>query len=177
MRRPSQSGGIIGILMGLFALGAIGLACLFFFGLFIAQNIHVEHVRTRDGETVRVETPVGSMKVRAHERLDPKMAGVPVYPGAIREDHEHNAASFEFDADDMHKEFTVLSAEYSTNDSVERVRDFYRQELPHWIVSKSRRARFQMEHTEHGYKRFVSISDRHGRTHIALASVGEPAAN
>jgi hypothetical protein len=177
MRRPSQSGGIIGVLMGLVALAAIGFACLVLFGLYVAHNVRVEHTRNGSSETVLLDTPVGSMKVRPHQRLDPKSVGIPVYPGAVREDRETNAASFEFDFDSRHKEFTVMGAEYSTSDSLDRVRAFYHQELPHWIISKSRHNRLQMEYSENGYKRFVVLTERHGRTRIGLASMGEPASN
>ncbi len=177
MRRRSQSGGIIGIFMGLLALAAAGFFCLVMFGLYVAHNVRVEHTRNGSDETVLLDTPVGSMKVRPHQRLDPKAVGIPVYPGAVREDRDTNAASFEFDFDSRHKEFSVLGAEYSTSDSLDRVRNFYHRELPHWMISKARHGRFQMEYTEDGYKRFVVLSERHGRTRIALASVGEPASN
>ena len=47
MQRRSQSGGIIGILMGLMALAAMGFACLVLFGLYVAHNIRVEHTAKR----------------------------------------------------------------------------------------------------------------------------------
>ena len=34
-----------------------------------------------------------------------------------------------------------------------------------------------MEYTEDGYKRIIVINEKNGQTHIALASVGEPASN
>jgi len=176
-RRSPEAGGVIGILVGLLALGFVALIAVFVFGIFVARNIHVERTQSTRGESVRVVTPVGTVQVRAHERLDPKSVGIPVYPGAFREDHDGHAASFEFDSDSTHTGFTVLGAEYSTSDSIDKVRDFYSKELPHWIVSKRRHGRFRMEYTEGGYKRFVVIDEKHGRTHIALASVGEPAAN
>jgi hypothetical protein len=176
-RRAPEAGGIVGLLIGLLALAGVALAAVFLFGVFVARSIHVERRETSAGESVRVETPVGTVQVRPRERLDPQRVGIPVYPGAIREDHDHNAASLEFDSDSTHKEFTVLGAEYSTSDSVERVREFYRKQLPHWMISKSRHGRLRMEYTENGYKRFIVIDEKHGRTHIGLASVGEPASN
>jgi hypothetical protein len=184
MRRRSQAGGILGILMGLLALAAVAVACLVLVGLYVARNVRVEvarnvreNVGNRASETVLLDTPVGSMKIQPHQRLDPKAMGIPVYPGAVREDRDTNGASFEFDFNSSHKEFTVIGAEYSTSDSLDRVRNFYHQELPNWIISQSRRGHFKIEYTEDGYKRFVVLSERHGRTRIGLASVGEPASN
>jgi hypothetical protein len=70
-----------------------------------------------------------------------------------------------------------MAAEYSTDDSVDKVKEFYHRELPHWIFSKSRRGHLQMEYTEDGYKRIIAIHEEDGRTRIGLASVGEPASN
>jgi len=82
---------------------------------------------------------------------------------------------FSFDSD--HHGFSVVAAEYSTPDSIDRVIDFYRGQLPHWIVSRSRRRGFQMHYSENGYRRIVAIEERGGRTRIGLASLGEPASN
>jgi hypothetical protein len=57
------------------------------------------------------------------------------------------------------------------------VTEFYRHQLPHWIVSEKRHGGLQMEYSEDGYKRFVAIRERDGRTRIGLASMGEPASN
>lgn len=178
--RPNSArcgGVLVWILVTFLLLAALAMVGVFLAGMYLSQNIRVEKTRNAQGESVKVETPIGSMRVQEHKRLDPKMIGVPVYPGSVREDRDGGGASFAFDSEDTHKEFTVLAAEYSTEDSVEKVKDFYRGELPHWMVSKSRHGTFQMEYTEGGYKRFVAITEKQGRTRIALASVGEPAAN
>jgi hypothetical protein len=177
-RNHSQAGGVLaGVLMAFLILGALAVLGVFMAGIYLADNIHVQKTRGAHGDIVRVETPIGSMRVRGSERLDPKTIGVPVYPGAIREDEHGGGASFEFDFDSTHKEFSVLAAEYSTADSIDKVKEFYHLQLPHWIVSKSRHANWQMEYTEDGYKRFVAIHEQDGRTRIGLASVGEPASN
>jgi hypothetical protein len=124
-----------------------------------------------------VDTPIGSMRVQQHKKLDPKLIGVPVYPGAMREDEDGHAASIDFSFDSGHKEFTMLAAEYSTDDSLEKVKEYYHRELPHWMISQKRDGPFRMEYTEDGYKRIVVISEKQGKTWIGLASVGEPAAN
>jgi hypothetical protein len=36
---------------------------------------------------------------------------------------------------------------------------------------------FHMELHEGGYKRIIAIDEKHGRTHIGVATVGEPASN
>jgi len=173
----SERGGVLaGILVAVLILAALAVVGVFMAGMYFAENIHVEKGKNAKGETVQVETPLGSMRVQQYQRLDPKVIGVPVYPGAVRTDR-NGAASFDFSFDSAHKEFTVLAAEYSTNDSVDKVRAFYERELPHWIISTKRHGGVQMEFTEDGYKRIVSIREQDGQTRIGLASVGEPAAN
>ena len=177
-RNSSQRGGVLaGLLVAFLILAALAVVGVFLAGMYLADNIHVQKTRGPNGETVQVETPIGSMRVQEHKKLDPKLIGVPVYPGATREDTEGGAASFDFNFDSAHKQFTVLAAEYSTDDPIEKVKEFYHRELPHWIISKPRYGHFQMEYTEDGYKRIVALSEKHGRTHIGLASLVEPASN
>lgn len=173
----SERGGVLaGILVAFLILGALAVVGVFMAGIYLADNIHVEKGKNAKGETVQVETPIGSMRVQQYQKLDPKAIGVPVYPGAVRTD-KNGAASVDFSFDSAHKEFTVLAAEYSTNDSVEKVREFYHRELPHWIISQRLRGGVKMEYTEDGYKRIISIREQDGETRIGLASIGEPAAN
>jgi hypothetical protein len=175
--KQSERGGVLaGILAAFLILAALAVVGVFMAGMYLADNIHVEKTRSAKGETVRVETPIGSMRVQQYQRLDPKVIGVPVYPGAVRHDH-NGAASFDFSFDSGHKEFTFLAAEYSTNDSIDKVREFYHRELPHWIISQRLRGGVKMEYTEDGFKRIVAIHEQDGETRIGLASVGEPAAN
>jgi len=58
--------------------------------------------------------------------------------------------------------------------------DFYRDKLPHWMVSEDRHGDcrgMRLSLKEGGYKKFIAIYEDDGETRIALASVGEPASN
>jgi hypothetical protein len=103
--------------------------------------------------------------------------GVPVYPGAIRERDSRKLASFHLDFGHHHKAFAVAAAGYRTPDSVERVTAYYRDRLPHWMISDKGDGRVELSFTKGGYRRFVAIYEENGETGIALASVGEPASN
>jgi hypothetical protein len=174
-----NAGGALGaLLMGLAVLAAAAVVGVMIAGWYVADNVRVETTATSRGETVRVETPLGSVNVQQRAGLDARHLGVPVYPGAIREDPDSNRlASFEIEFGSTHKEFSVIAAEYSSSDPVERVTEFYRKQLPHWIISKKKHNGLRMEYTEEGYRRIVAIREKQGRTHIGVASVGEPAAN
>ena len=174
-RNYRRGGALAGLMLTVLMLGVLGIATLVITGLYVADHIRVTE-RDARGETT-VETPFGSIHVREHARLDPKHLGVPIYPGAVREEDSHKLASLHFDFGDVHKAFAFSAAEYHTSDSVDRVTDFYRDQLPHWLISQRDDGRMQFSFTRHGYKRFVCIYEDDGETHIALASVGEPASN
>lgn len=178
IKSHSERGGVLaGVLAAFLILAALAVIGIFFAGMYVADNIHVKKSRGANGETVQVDTPIGSMRVQEHKKLDPKLIGVPVYPGALREDSDGGAASFDFSYDEAHRQFSVLAAKYTTDDPVDKVRDFYHRELPHWMFTEKHDGGFQMEYTEQGYKRFVVIKREHGQTCIGLASVGQPASN
>ena len=162
-------------MLTILVLGVLGIATLVTTGLYVADHVRVTE-RDARGETT-VETPFGSVHVRDNARFDPKHMGVPIYPGAIREEDSRKLASFRFDFGDVHKAFAVSAATYRTSDSIDRVTDFYRGELPHWLISQKEDGGLQLSFTRHGYKRFVAICEDDGETRIALASVGEPASN
>jgi len=174
-RNNRRGGALAGIMLVVLMLGVLGIAALVTTGVFVADHVSVTESDAR-GETT-VETPFGSLRVRDRAKLDPKHMGVPIYPGAVREDDSRKLASFHFDFGDVHKAFAFSAAEYRTSDSVDRVTDFYRDQLPHWLISQKDNGRMQFSFTKHGYKRFVCIYEDDGETRIALASVGEPASN
>jgi len=174
-RNGRRGGALAGIILTVLMLGALGIAALVVTGVYVADHVSVTESDAR-GETT-VETPFGTFRVRDRGRLDPKHMGVPIYPGAVREEDSRKLASFHFDFGDVHKAFAFSAAEYRTSDSVDRVTDFYRSQLPHWLISQREDGRMQLSFTKHGYKRFVCIYEDGGETRIALASVGEPASN
>ena len=174
----SQRGGVLaGVLVAFLILAALAVVGVFMAGMYFADNIHVQKTQGAKGDTVQVDTPIGSMRVEEHKKLDPKLIGVPVYPGATREEDYGGAVSFDFSSESHHKGFTVLAAHFSTGDSIDKVKEFYHHELPHWMITSRHNGHVKMEYTEDGYKRIIAIHEENGKTHIGLASVGEPAAN
>ena len=175
MNRISQRGGaILTVVLTVLSVLALVVAALIGTGLYLAHNIQV--TEDRHGDRVNVETPFGSLTVRK-SRVDPKRLGVPLYPGAELRDDRHKMASIELDLGSEHKELLVVAGEYTTADPVEKVRDYYRRELPSWVVVGKHGGGVQIECRDGGYTRFIVIEEKRGLTHIALASVGEPAAN
>lgn len=170
MTRRSRRGGIIGkLLVGLL----IGLTACLLAAFYIAQNVHVTSSTTARGESIRVETPAGSVRARSDD-FSPESVGIPVYPGAVR--IGKGAPAFEFESQDGHG-FSYVVAEYETPDSVADVRNFYRKTSPHWIFSNEEDRATRAEYTAQGYKRVIVLHREKGRTYMVLASTGEAAAN
>jgi hypothetical protein len=182
-------------LLTLVVLGVVGVA-------YLIHNVKVTKVHRASGDEVSLQTPFGDFHVRGND-ADPARLGAPIYPGAKRT-KDHGGAGFKMtvaegdkngaDAD-MHfnggatfewtsadgstdKALVVAGAEYLTPDSPEKVRAWYHDHLPNWVVSTDRHgdnARFELNGG--GYKRLIAIREKSDGTHIGVASFGEPASN
>ncbi len=159
---------VVAVTIALFVAGALT-------GLYVARNIRVEKEQDRSGESVRIETPVGAIRVQTGKH--PTQLGIPVYPGAITASEAGKTASVELDFGQEHKDLSIVAAKYTTEDRAQKVLEYYRKELPHWILSQKRHGAFQLEYTEGGYKRVIAIREHDGTTEIGLASFGAPQAN
>jgi|SRR5277367_4898528 len=152
-----------------------GIAILALSGLYLARHIRVQESGTGDKKTVNIDTPMGAITVHENKGLNPERVGIPIYPGATRED-DHGGADFQIDAGNLHKDVTVTGATYYTDDAVDKVRDFYEQKFPDrrglWKGGD-----FQIEVRDGLQKRFISIKREGDHTRIGLAAVGAPAAN
>lgn len=169
-----QAGGIVAgiaiailVLMGLLIAGAV----------LVVHNIRVEESVSQGRKTVRVETPVGSMRLREQTRLDPKQLGLPVYPGATATSKPGKAVNLEFDFGGSEKHFDVAATEYSTTDPPEKVIEFYRKDLPQWTLRTSHDGSVEIKYSEKGCQRIIAIKDEGGRTRITLVEAGEAQVN
>jgi hypothetical protein len=175
-RFGSQRGGIIAGLL----LSGLLVVCLIIAGsIFIARNIRVQATARNGGDDVTIETPVGHLSVRAHEKAGATETDVPLYPGAWSARKSGGDAVVEWTSNDGHNDrgFSVTASEMVTSDSVDKVVDYYRAQLPNWMVVKENGGAVRLELRDGGYKRFIAIHERHDGTHIGVASVGEPASN
>lgn len=173
--KQSRAGGVLSGLL-------IAVGALILFGLlaanYIAHNVRVEHVSTFRGARTRIETPLGDIGVDARDSLNPEAVGVPVYPGAVREHDNSGGAFVDFDwKGGGHKHLSVVGASFKTADSVQQVRDFYHERLPHWIFAKESGQDCRIEFSKEGYKRIIAINQRDGQTHIGIVSLGESGVN
>jgi len=106
-----------------FCVGALALR-------HIAKGLKVSQTETRFGRALHVDSPLGTIDVHPEGKLDPRLAVIPLYPGAMPE----NAKAAE-SVTELHYGSRILqeiSASYWTSDNVKQVWKFYRQMLPDW---------------------------------------------
>jgi hypothetical protein len=170
-----RKGGIIAV----FVVGlGIAVSALILGAIIIASNVRLQHRDTAEGSRVQVQTPFGDVNIDARDTLKPESAGIPVYPGAFREHGDDGGVVLDFDSKEgRQKQFSVVAAQYSTTDSPDEVRDFYRTHLPNWVFTQKFGHRVKLELAEGGYRRIVAIEERRGRTHIGIVAIGEPGVN
>jgi len=167
-----------GVLAAFLIAGVVILCIAIASALFVARSVQIRSAENGDNKDVSIETPVGHLEVHAHEKAL-WASDVPIYPGAHpREDNGGNATvEWTSNTGKSDKGFSVSGSEMTTPDPVSKVVDFYKTQLPAWIIVKENDGGVRLELKEGGYRRFVGIQGKSDGTHIGVASVGEPASN
>jgi hypothetical protein len=172
----SRRGGVLfGLLMSALVIVCLAIAG----GLFVARNIRVQTAARNGGDYVSIDTPAGSLSIHAHEKPGSANADVPFYPGARNARDSGGDAVIEWNSTSGRNDrgFSLTASEMVTSDPIDKVLDFYRAQLPNWVIVNERGGAVRFELREGGYKRIIAIHERHDGTHIGVASVGEPASN
>lgn len=94
-----------------------------------ATGCKVQQHGSNDNKDVKIETPVGDMKVRVNNAVAVSDIGLPVYPGStvVRKDKEVGAADVDLRFRDFH--IRAKGATYHTADSSEKVKAYYHDGL------------------------------------------------
>ncbi len=87
---------------GAFLVGAVALWIL-------GKRSTISQTETKFGKTLHLETPVGTLDVRPQAKLDPRLAPIPIYPGAMPENIYVGTAALGCPADS--KSRTITNAE------------------------------------------------------------------
>jgi hypothetical protein len=100
------------------------------------RSMHISVSDAMLGKAVHVETPIGVLDLKPHEKLDPELARMLVYPGATPA--QSQPPEYEADVQFLGREFHVLVATYWTLTPADVVWEFYRRELPDWQEKRQR---------------------------------------
>jgi len=176
-RQPT--GRLVAIVVGvIFAIAILTVGGLLVAGYVFASKVRVSTDRDEQGreKTVRVDTPLGRLRVDRDERVDPKHLNIPLYPGARVADRSARAR-IDLDLDFTDQSLRVLAVEMETTDPADKVIDFYREAAADFVFSKKANGRVEFFWERGGLKKLVAIIERGGGTRISLANIGEPEAN
>lgn len=169
------------LIVGLIIAAAIGVV---WFGFHLLSN----HVYVKVNETspntkvVTVKTPVGNFKIAREENISDLRLGLPIYPGSIRErvtgDDDSVALTFNLP---QQVNLRVAVAKFDTRDPIDKVREFYKQQLGGEVTSlretsPNGKIVFEIKYGEQD--KVVTLKPRDGGTHIVLVRIfhgeGEP---
>ncbi len=161
---------VLGVL--LFA-GALTFTGVYIFARYLARQITLDVRRTASGRSVDIQTPVGSMRVKAGE-ISEQQLGLPIYPGARHKEKKGATISLEVPSATA---VQVVAAEFETDDPLEKVAAFYRERLGGSFSERSGKnmAEFVMRQGEQ--QKLVVVRRKLRMTEIALVNVTEARSN
>jgi len=182
--RPPRSGPptgrLVAVVVGvIFAIGLLTCACVLVMGYLFASRVRVSTVEDDQGRerSLRVDTPLGRLRVEKNASVDPKLLGIPIYPGAVPVESGAKSARIELDLDFADKYLRVMAVELETPDPIEKVINFYREETADFLISHRSDGRVEFRWQQGRLKKVVGIQEKSRKTRIALANIGEPEAN
>jgi hypothetical protein len=179
MKNPNSERGGLGILGALLIAGAAILCLMIVAGIIVARSVHVVTTARSGGDDVSIDLPGGHLNIRAHDKGGTVVNDIPMYPGAHNNEHRGGGAVIQWNSNSGNSDngFSVSASESITSDPFEKVVDYYRAQLPNWMITKQHNGSVNFELHDGGYKRVVGIHEESDGTHIGVASVGEPASN
>ena|SRR5947209_13712603 len=165
---PTKQGGsalkvillVVAVIVG---LGILGVAGAGFFAWHIAKSSHVH----QDGDSVRVETPFGTMESSKDPEEAARNLGVDIYPGAHALKEGSAVATF----GGVH----TVTANFETSDSVDKVCTFYKSRFPQATVSTSEQNHCTIVSNQSGNLVTINVEAEEDNTKIVISNVSRKA--
>ena len=156
---------VCSVIVALTLISIIGAA------LFIRQAVKQVKINEDGGKT---EVSIGGMKLSAENKVTEEQLGVPIYPGAKA---AAGTGSFSFSTNNGKSAF-VGGATFTTEDSVEKVAEFYKDKLGNaaevaQTISNNNHSVVLQAKTESGFKNIVISNDGSGATKIVISNIGK----
>ncbi len=138
--------------------------------------------RANGEKQVTIQTPAGTLRVNNGERVRPVELGLPIYPGATRVKDQHGSGvELSFGAPNG-KDMRLAVAKYETPDSLQKVEEFYHNEIGDEVTKFTARDRdgktvFEIKHPDE--EKIVALKRQSGQTQIDLVHIlhGTPQPN
>lgn len=129
-----------------------------------AKSIRTNISDSKAGKSVHISTPIGVFDLKPQLQLDPALAGILVYPSAMRADSP--PPEYDVDIQLLGQEYHIQIATYSTPSPEDIVWEFYRRELPGWQERRQGGQIRSLTQESPDGTRTVRIYARNGATHI-----------
>jgi hypothetical protein len=161
---PSKGGSsalkVILVIVGVIVLiGVLGMVTC---GIVIHRAIKSAHV-SQKGDNVKVETPFGNMETSTDPEQTAKDLGVEIYPGADL--RKEGTASVTFGS--LH----TVTANFESNDSVDKVCDFYKQKFPSAQVASSDQTHCSIVSGDKGNSTTISVQSSGDGSRFTIVSM------
>lgn len=143
-------------MVGIVILGIVAAAIV---GIQIARRTHVRH----EGDKVKVETPFGTVESNQDADEVARNLGVDVYPGARPMKNGSAIAAI--------GGMKTATASFETDDSPDKVADFYKNKFPNANLTQSGNSHYSIVQTNNGGALTISITPANGTTRINITNV------
>ena len=167
---PSRTASsVVGVALLVLALIVLLSGAAVWLGLrILAQNVQLQVEEAKSGKKeVSIKTPLGSLEV--HHEVDEARLGLPVYPCAERvRDKDSATVSLDFPGQGN---FRIMVAKFETRDSLERVREFYKERLGSEVTkfaAKAADGKTVFEIKRAGQEKVVALESMAAGTRIVL---------
>ncbi len=161
---PSKGGSgalkIILVIVGVIVL--MGVLAMVTCGIVIHRAIKSAKV-SQKGDNVKVETPFGNMETSTDPQQTAKELGVEIYPGADL--RKEGTASVTFGS--LH----TVTANFESNDSVDKVCDFYKQKFPSAQVASSDQTHCSIVSGDKGNSTTISVQSSGDGSRFTIVSM------
>jgi hypothetical protein len=161
---PSKGGSsalkVILVIVGVIVLiGVLGMVTC---GIVIHRAMKSARV-SQKGDNVKVETPFGNMETSTDPKQTAKELGVEIYPGADL--RKEGTASVTFGS--LH----TVTANFESNDSVDKVCDFYKQKFPSAQVASSDQTHCSIVSGDKGNSTTISVQSSGDGSRFTIVSM------
>jgi len=140
-------------------IGILGVASVGFFAWRVARHTHVR----QEGDNVKVETPFGTVESTKDPQEAARNLGVDIYPGARVLKDGTASASF----GGVHS----VTVNLESNDSIDKVTNFYKSKLPNAMVTTSDTTQSTIVANDHNNLITINIKADGDRTKISITNV------
>lgn len=170
-RRPTHHAILIALaILGLIVV--VGVLAIFMGLRALSHSFSVHERNVAGNKEVTIQTPAGNIEVHKNAQVDATSLGLPVYPGAQRvEDDDSARVRVNLPGQQT---LGVIAAKFQTPDPIEKVRDFYQNQLGNRVTkftAKSSTGEMVFEIKSEDQEKIVALKNSGNGTRISMIHI------